>query len=45
MAKLFGGELFYTHEPHLADKEVFDFPKHKADILLGFKGESHRPVS
>jgi hypothetical protein len=43
MAKLLGAELFYTCEPHLASDEVFSSQKRKADIPLGFEGESHRP--
>jgi hypothetical protein len=43
MAKLPEAELFCTREPHLAGKEVFGSQKWKADIPLGFEGESHRP--
>jgi hypothetical protein len=43
MAKLPGVELFCTREPHLASEEVFGSQKWKADIPLGFEGESHRP--
>jgi hypothetical protein len=43
MAKLPGAELFCTREPHLAGEEVFGFQKRKADVPLGFEGESHRP--
>jgi hypothetical protein len=43
MAKLPGVELFCTHEPHMAGEEVFGSQKRKADIPLGFEGESHRP--
>jgi hypothetical protein len=43
MAKLPGAELFCTREPHLAGEEVFGSQKRKADIPLGFEGESHRP--
>jgi hypothetical protein len=42
MAKLPGAELFCTREPHLAGEEVFDSQKRKADVPLGFEGESHR---
>jgi hypothetical protein len=43
MAKLLGAELFCTREPHLASEEVFGSQKLKADVPLGFEGESHRP--
>jgi hypothetical protein len=43
MAKLPGAELFYTRAPHMAGKEVFSSQKRKADVPLGFEGESHRP--
>jgi hypothetical protein len=43
MAKLSGAELFCTREPYLAGEEVFGFQKWKADVPLGFEGESHRP--
>jgi hypothetical protein len=43
MAKLPGAELFCTHAPHMAGEEVFGSQKQKADIPLGFEGESHRP--
>jgi hypothetical protein len=43
MAKLPGAELFYTHAPHMAGKEVFGSQKRKANVPLGFEGESHRP--
>jgi hypothetical protein len=43
MAKLPSAELFCTREPHLAGEEVFGSQKWKADIPLGFEGESHRP--
>jgi hypothetical protein len=43
MAKLLGAELFCTRTPHMAGKEVFGSQKRKADVLLGFEGESHRP--
>ena len=41
MAKLLGAELFCTCEPHLAGEEVFSSQKQKADVLLGFEGESY----
>jgi hypothetical protein len=43
MAKLTGIELFCTREPHLAGEEVFGSQKRKADVPLGFEGESHLP--
>jgi hypothetical protein len=43
MAKLLGAELFCTRESHLAGEEVFGSQKQKADVPLGFEGESHRP--
>jgi hypothetical protein len=43
MAKLPGAELFCTREPHLTGEEVFGSQKCKADVPLGFEGESHRP--
>jgi hypothetical protein len=43
MTKLPGVELFYTREPHLAGEEVFSSQKRKADVPLGFEGESHQP--
>jgi hypothetical protein len=43
MAKLPGAELFCTREPHMASEEVFGSQKWKADVPLGFEGESHRP--
>jgi hypothetical protein len=43
MAKLPGAELFCTREPHLVGEEVFGSQKRKADVPLGFEGESHRP--
>jgi hypothetical protein len=42
IAKLLGADLFCTREPYLAGEEVFSSQKRKADVLLGFKGESHR---
>jgi hypothetical protein len=43
MAKLPGAELFYTRAPHMAGEEVFGSQKRKAEVPLGFEGESHRP--
>jgi hypothetical protein len=43
MAKLPGAELFYTRAPHMAGEEVFGSQKRKADVPLGFEGESHQP--
>ena len=43
MAKLPRAELFCTCEPHMASKEVFGFQKRKANVFLGFEGESHQP--
>jgi hypothetical protein len=43
MAKLPGAELFYTHAPHMAGEEVFGSQKRKADVPLGFEGESYQP--
>jgi hypothetical protein len=43
MATLPGAELFCTRAPHLAGEEVFGSQKRKADVPLGFEGESHRP--
>jgi hypothetical protein len=43
MAKLLGAELFCTRAPRMAGEEVFGSQKHKADVPLGFEGESHRP--
>jgi hypothetical protein len=43
MAKLLGAELFCTRAPHMAGEEVFGSQKRKADVPLGFEGESHRP--
>jgi hypothetical protein len=43
MAKLLGAELFYTRAPHMASEEVFGSLKRKANVPLGFEGESHRP--
>jgi hypothetical protein len=31
-----------SREPHLVGEEVFDSQKRKADVPLGFEGESHR---
>ena len=43
IANLPGAEVFCTREPHLAGKEVFGSQKRKADVPLGYEGESHRP--
>jgi hypothetical protein len=43
MAKLLEVELFCTRAPHVAGEEVFSSQKRKADVPLGFEGESHRP--
>ena len=43
MAKLPGAEIFCTRAPHMAGEEVFGFQERKADLPLGFEGESHRP--
>jgi hypothetical protein len=43
MAKLPGTELFCTRAPHMAGEEVFSSQKRKADVPLGFEGESYRP--
>jgi hypothetical protein len=43
MAKLLGVELFCTRKPHLAGEEVFGSQKRKADVPLGFEGESDQP--
>ena len=43
MAKLPSAKLFYNYALHMAGKEVFDFQKKKANVPLGFEGESHRP--
>jgi hypothetical protein len=43
MAKLPGAELFCTRAPHMVGEEVFGSQKRKADVPLGFEGESHRP--
>ena len=42
MAKLPGMNLFCICEPHLADEEVFGSQKRKANVHLGFEGESIR---
>jgi hypothetical protein len=42
MAKLLGAELFCTRAPHMAGKEVFGSQKRKANVPLGFEGESYR---
>ena len=38
-----GAEIFCTRTPHMAGEEVFGSQKRKADVPLGFEGESHRP--
>jgi hypothetical protein len=43
MAKLPRAELFCTRAPHMPGEEVFGSQKRKADVPLGFEGESHRP--
>ena len=43
IANLPKAEVFCTCEPHLAGEEVFGSQKQKANVLLGFEGESHRP--
>jgi hypothetical protein len=43
IAKLPGAELFCTRAPHMVGEEVFGSQKQKADVPLGFEGESHRP--
>jgi hypothetical protein len=43
MAKLPGAELFCTRAPHMAGEEVFGSQKQKADVPLGFEGESYQP--
>jgi hypothetical protein len=43
MVKLPREDLFYTCEPHPVGKEVFGSQKHRANVPLGFEGESHRP--
>jgi hypothetical protein len=43
MAKQPKAELFYTCVPHMAGEEVFGSQKRKANIPLGFEGESHWP--
>ena len=42
IANLPGAEVFCTREPHLVGEEVFGSQKRKADVPLGFEGESHR---
>jgi hypothetical protein len=42
MAKLPEAEFFCTRVPHMAGEEVFGFQKRKANVPLGFEGESHR---
>jgi hypothetical protein len=41
MAKLPGAELFCTRLPHMAGEAVFGSQKRKANVPLGFEGESH----
>ena len=43
IANLPGAEVFCTRNPHLAGEEVFGSQKRKADVPLGYEGESHRP--
>lgn len=43
VAKLPRVDLFCTHEPRLVGEEVFGSQKRKANVLLGFEGESHHP--
>ena len=43
LGKLPGAEFFCTRMPHMAGEEVFGSQKRKADVPLGFEGESHRP--
>jgi hypothetical protein len=43
MAKLPGVKFFCTCAPHMAGEEVFGSQKRKADVPLGFEGESYRP--
>ena len=42
IANLPGAEVFCTRNPHLAGEEVFGSQKRKADVPLGYEGESHR---
>ena len=42
IANLLGAELFCTREPHLVGEEVFGSQKRKADVPLGFEGESNK---
>jgi hypothetical protein len=42
VAKLPGVELFCTRAPYMAGEKVFGSQKRKADVPLGFEGESHR---
>jgi hypothetical protein len=41
-AKLYGADFFCTRAPRMAGEEVFGSQKRKADVPLGFEGESHR---
>ena len=43
IANLPGAEVFCTRNLHLASEEVFGSRKRKADVPLGYEGESHRP--
>ena len=43
IANLPGAEVFCTRDPHLDGEEVFGSQKRKADVPLGYEGESHRP--
>ena len=43
IANLPGAEVFCTRDPHLAGQEVFGSQKRKADVPIGYEGESHRP--
>jgi hypothetical protein len=42
LPKLPEADQFCTRQPHLVGEEVFGSQKRKADVPLGFKGESHR---
>ena len=41
IANLPGAEVFCTRNPHLTGEEVFGSQKRKADVPLGYEGESH----
>jgi hypothetical protein len=43
MAKLSGTELFCIRAPYMAGEEVFGSQKRKANVSLGFEGESYQP--